>query len=656
VFSHPSLLIDVLASGWVVLVFILLFGYLPTIAFPQRSIPSWSSRLVGAFVRTVAIVAIGSMLWTKLGLFTWIVAVLVYGTGLSIGWIASHQWQYRQPVRQLAQQLAISTVDIFDRGLSMPQLQQWLLWPWQFIEQSIQARIDRSKSGLPLVILSAIATFSLLLLAVGLRFEHPLTEFRFAHPDTYGQLLFAQKILARDLLPVDRLPLFPSLAAFVTAVSGVHPLHVVHLLGAIVGTLLVLSIGYLLRCLTHNGAATFAATYSLGVYLFTWQLPISTQLPLGVQQCLHVLKDTLDRGLIRSWAVSEFELGALFAILAIGCSTHLHRSAQRTEAIVNTLCCVLLVAAIAPSLLILLLFGSFGMIFGRQMALFTLSTAWTILAVLAATESIGGASPLEQRFPLLTGILATLPIGLSLLVGLLFIAIATAGRLLLANWSAPICLTVFIAITLNFWLPPLPAIDYLEYDAAARKAVEIGHLFPRHQWTVVAPIEQLSQVYGRGWYEDAAVFTAKYQDLVTAPSFHFPHPTPLLIFTEKRPFIPDKPEYPVPYSVLIDPTYRHYRSPSGRTQLESSLLRLCETYRRQHPDLYRIYYENDRLRIYQFSPVSIDNKKPQLTNKGKLGTNNQGASTTPISTRSIARSGRILNLFSTPKKTPQPTN
>jgi hypothetical protein len=596
VFSQPSSIVDVLANGWVALVFILLFGYLPTIAFPQRSIPSLASRIVGAFVRTIATIAIGSMLWTKLGLFTWIAAILVYSTGLSIGWIASHQWQYRMPLRQLAQQLAIATVDIFDRGLSMPQLQQWLLRPWQFCEQSIQARIDRSKWNLPFIILSAIATMSILMLAVGLRFEHPLTEFRFSHPDTYEQLLLTQKILARDLLPVDRIPIFPSLAAFLTAVSGVHPLHVVHLLGAIVGTLVVLSIGYMLRCLTTNGAATFAATYSLGAYLFTWQLPISSQLPLGVQQCFHTLKDTLDRGLIRSWAVSELELGALFAILAIGCSTHLHRAPQRLEALVNTLCCVLLVAAIAPSLLILLLFGSFGMIFGQQMALFMLSTAWTILAVLAAIEI--------DRFPLLAGILATLPIGLSLLVGLLFMAIATAGRLLLANWSAPVCLTVFIAITLNFCLPALPDIDYLEYDAAARKAVEIGHLFPRHQWTLVAPVEQLSQVYGRGWYEDAAVFTAKYQDLVTTPSFHFPHPTPLLIFTEKRPFVADKPEYPVPYSVLIDPTYRHYRSPSGRTQLESSLLRLCETYRRHHPNLYRIYYENDRLRIYQFLPAS----------------------------------------------------
>jgi hypothetical protein len=621
VLTHPSPIVDLLASGWVVLVFTILFGWLPLLAFPQASLPSLSSRIVGAFVRTVVTIAIGSILWTKLGLFTWITAVLVYLTGLGIGWIASHQWQSQPKFEQLGQQMAIATIDIFDRGLSASQLARWLLFPWRTIGRLVQARLDahahrllaklphrlpRServeasqlhKWSLPPIALGTIGAIVIFSSTVWLRFEHPLTEFRFSHPDTYTQLLLTQKILARDLFQISYLPIFASLAAFLSALSGIHPLQVVHLLGAIVGTAIVLSVGYTIRSLTKNGAATLAATYSLGAYLFTWNLPIPDRLPLGVQQCLGTLRDTLDRGLIRSWAVGESELGALFVILAIGCSTQIARAERRTEAIVNLLCCIFLVAAIAPSLLIPILFGGFGSIFGRQMALFSLSTAWTILGVLAAIP--------DSNLPTLNGVLVTLPIGLSLLVGLLFIAISSVGKLLLASWSAPICLTIFIAITLNFCLPPLPAIDYLEYDAAARKAVEIGHLFPRHQWTVVAPIEQLSQVYGRGWYEDVAQFTKTYQDRVAVPSFNFPHQTPLLIFTEKQPFIADKPEYPVPYSVLVDPTYRHYRSPSGRTKLAAATLQLCETYRRYHPDS-QIYYENDRLRIYQFSPQSVD--------------------------------------------------
>jgi hypothetical protein len=601
VFSQPPLIIDLLTSGWVVIVFLVLFCWLPQIAFLQQSLPSPSNRIVGAFVRTFTTIAIGSIFWTKLGIFTWLNAVLVYVTGLSIGWMASHQWQQQAKFQQLSQQIAIATVDIFDRGLSMPQLGRWVLLPWQSVDRLFQAQVDVRPEGLnqnyrwslPLVMVTTLCTIAIMGFSIWLRFEHPLTEFRLSHPDTYGQLTIAQQILARDLPTVNYLPVFASLTAFLSALSGVHPIQVINLLGATLGTILVLSIGYTMRCLTKNGAAALAATYSLGAYLFTSHLPISSRLPLGIQQWLSTIQEHLNAGLIRSWAVSELELGAIFVILAIGCSTNIHKSTQRNESAINTLCCILLVAAISPHLLILILFGGFGTIFGRQMALFSLSMAWTILGGLAAIP--------ESNFPLLQGVLATLPIGLSLLVGLLFVAIASASRLLLASWSAPICLTIFLAISLNFFLPAPPQIDYLEYDAAARKAVEIGYLFPRERWTVVAPIEQFSQVYGRGWYEDLAQFTTKYQDRVSDPRFHFPHQTVLLIFTEKRPFTTDKPAYPVPYSVLIDPTYRHYRDLGGRMKLATAALQLCEIYRRQHPDS-RIYYENDRLRIYQFAP------------------------------------------------------
>ena len=56
-------------------------------------------------------IAIGSILWTKLGLFTWLIAVLVYLTGLGIGWISSHQWQFQAKFEQIGQQIAIGTID-----------------------------------------------------------------------------------------------------------------------------------------------------------------------------------------------------------------------------------------------------------------------------------------------------------------------------------------------------------------------------------------------------------------------------------------------------------------------------------------------------------------------------------------------------------------
>jgi hypothetical protein len=592
VFAQPPPILDLLACVWVVIIFVTLFGLLPLVAFSQVSLPSLSSRIVGAFVRTVGTIAIGSILWAKLGLFTWLTAVLVYTAGLGIGWLSGHQWQLRGKFQELGERIALSTIDIFDRGLTLRQFLHWLSLPWQFAARLVQARFDRQQWSPPLILLASIGTIAIVGFTILLRFEHPLTEFRFSHPDTYGQLLTTQQILARDIPKISYLPIFSSLAAFVSALSGVNPLQVINLLGAIFGTLLVLSIGYTVRALTKNGAAALAATYSLGAYLFAFKLPIFGWFPLAIQQWLGTIQDTLHNGSIRSWAVSDLEVGALFVIMGLGCSTHIARSAQRQEAIINTVCCLLLVAMISPSLLLLSLFAGFGTIFGRQMALFTLSIAWVLLGLLTAVP--------ESDFPLLQGVLATLPIGLSLLVGLLFVAIAAMGRLLLADWSAPICLTLFLAITLNFCLPPPPQIHYLEYDAAARKAVEIGNLFPHRRWTVVAPIEQLSQVYGRGWYEDLANFTEKYRDRVGDKNFRFPSATQLLVFAEKRPFDSDRRDSPVGYSVLTDPTYRHYRSPSGRRQLAAATIQMCETYRQHHPDS-RIYYEDDRLRIYRFA-------------------------------------------------------
>ena len=591
-FAQPPLILDLLASAWVVVVFIILFGLLPSLAFPQVSLPSLSSRIVGAFVRTVSTIAIGSILWAKLGLFTWLTAVLVYAAGLGIGWLSSHQWQFQGKLQELGERIALSTIDIFDRGLTLRQFLHWLSLPWKFAARLVQARFDRQRWSPPLILLASIGTIAIIGFTILLRFEHPLTEFRFAHPDTYTQLLITQQILARDIPKINYLPIFSSLAAFVSALSGVHPLQVINLLGAIFGTLLVLSIGYTVRALTKNGAAALAATYSLGAYLFAVKLPILGWFPVPIQQWLGTIQDNLNNGLIRSWAVSDLEIGALFVVLGVGCSTQIARSRQRPAAIINTACCLLLVASIAPSLLLLSVLAGFGTIFGRQMALFTLSMGWVLLGLLTAVP--------ESNFPLLQGVFATLPIGLSLLVGLLFVAIAAMGRLLLANWSAPICLTIFLATTLNFCLPPPPQINYLEYDAAARKAVEIGNLFPHHRWTVVAPIEQLSQVYGSGWYEDLANFTEKYRDRVNDKDFRFPSATQLLVFAEKRPFNSDRRESPVGYSVLTDPTYRHYRSPSGRRQLAAATIQMCETYRQHHPDS-RIYYEDDRLRIYRFT-------------------------------------------------------
>jgi hypothetical protein len=145
---------------------------------------------------------------------------------------------------------------------------------------------------------------------------------------------------------------------------------------------------------------------------------------------------------------------------------------------------------------------------------------------------------------------------------------------------------------------------------AARKALEINALFPRQSWTITAPIEQLAETYGFGWYEDLALFIERYSPQAGQAQFHFPvSGKHLFIFVEKKPFVTFPAELSVlPDSILSDHTYRYYRSSVGRASLEFEALRMCEAYRRAHSDS-KIYYEDEELRIYQFE-LTDDRSSP----------------------------------------------
>jgi hypothetical protein len=591
--NFPLQLLDGAANLWTIAICLLLLGILPLFAFPQSSLPAISSRIFGGFVRIVLIMTIGGLVWIKLGLYTWVTAMMLYASGLAIGWLESKNWKFGQNWRELGQKIAIATVDIFDRGISRNQSIEWLLLPWQATKKLITNRLTQLKWSGPQSILAIVPSVAILSMAIFLRFEHPWQELRFGHADNYDQLLTVQKILFRDIPDLKYLPIFANLSAFISLLSGIHPTKVIQLLNAFLGTTLVLGVGFAIKNLTKSGAAALAATYSLGVYLFTWNLPIYNRLPLTVQNWFGIIRDRVNEALIRQWSLSSLELGAIFLVLALGFCTHLTRAKQRREGFINTIVCTILVLMTAPSLAIVIAIAGFSILFGRQMLLFVVSIAWVLLGLI-------GLLP-NSNLPWLSGLSLTLPIGLALLVGASFFAIASALRLLLFSWAAPVLLTIFISITLVFCLPPPATINYLEYEVSARKAIEMTRIFPRKTWTIAAPVEQLAQTYGSGWFLDLAQFVDEYQNSVNNPNFNFPIETPLFVFVENIPFGSNKPEPPVAFSTLADPTYRNYRSIGGRTKLLNRARQLCDTYLQSHPDS-KVYYDDDRLRIYQFSP------------------------------------------------------
>ena len=136
---------------------------------------------------------------------------------------------------------------------------------------------------------------------------------------------------------------------------------------------------------------------------------------------------------------------------------------------------------------------------------------------------------------------------------------------------------------------------------AARKSLELKNHLSDRTWTLVAPTEQLAQIYGSGWYQDLALFVEKYAEQADKPELNFPiSGKHLFILVEKIPFVTFANEPSVlPNSILGDRTYRYYRSSPGRASLEFEALQMCEAYRRNHPNS-EIYYEDKELRIYHF--------------------------------------------------------
>jgi hypothetical protein len=301
----------------------------------------------------------------------------------------------------------------------------------------------------------------------------------------------------------------------------------------------------------------------------------------------------LNSSLIRQWAGGNLEIGVMFLVLGLGRGWEVSRSQHRREALIDAVCCLMIVAIVKPTLLIMALIGGMSFFGGGRLALTIITTSWIILALVFALPE----NPLGWE----SSFLLTLPVGLSWLWGLVLIPISWLLSLVLGLWSEMICLILVFAIAVNFFLPIPPKLSYLEYEMAARKTLELRVRFPLKRWVIVAPVEQLAESYGAGWYEDLGLFVEKYTSKVSNPDFHFRYSVPnLFIFVEKRPLVTGLSESQMlPYSVLSDPTYRNYRSSAGRASLEFTALQMCETYRHLHEKDVAIYYEDQNLRIYQ---------------------------------------------------------
>lgn len=203
-------------------------------------------------------------------------------------------------------------------------------------------------------------------------------------------------------------------------------------------------------------------------------------------------------------------------------------------------------------------------------------------------------SPLADTLRIAAPVAAAIAAG----VGFSWLArlVRRARALRLDVAAAPLACAALVVL-----LPHAPGGLFLEYPVAQAKTLEIASTLPRGQWLIVAPVEQLAEAYGRGWYEDPAAFVERYAARAGDPAFTFDYSvSEVMVFVEKRPFKTFASEaHALPFATLADPTYRNYRSLAGRASLQARLRALCEAYARTHEGA-SVYYEDDDLAIYRF--------------------------------------------------------
>ena len=582
-----TLIIDLITTFWIVAIFITLLGWLPIQSSNSSLKQIGNSEIVGFWLRIIFATITGILGLSYVHLLNWLTLALLYASCLIVNYLESYDWQVAHCLH-IVQSKIFNLVDVLDRGLSFKDVIKHIWHNCQRIKQRFTYYLENLviRQGLFLVaILTVVLAFTVLL-----RWEHPLLELRFSHPERYSVLLITRQILAGNYPEINYLPVFPALAAVISLLGSIDAMQAIRFLGPLIGIILVLSLGYSVRVLTNNASSALVAMFGLGLYLFTWEQGINPELPSWLMRII----DSLNSSLIRQWTGNELELGAIFVLLSLGYYFDRDRVKQKTITFkINIICGIILVAMSAPPLLILVAIAPIGTLGGKRLTLTAISLTWIILAVFAAMTQ--GQLLWTQSF------LLTLPVALSLLAGLLFSAIAEAVKLLSNKWAETFCLALILSLSLHFLLPLPPNLTYLEYDMAARKSLELKNLFPSQTWTLAAPTEQLAEIYGSGWYQDLALFVEKYAERAGEPEFNFPvSGKHLFIFVEKIPFVTFANEPSIlPNSILGDRTYRYYRSSPGRASLEFEALQMCEAYRRNHPHS-EIYYEDRELRIYHF--------------------------------------------------------
>gem|GEM_PF-2733946 len=231
--------------------------------------------------------------------------------------------------------------------------------------------------------------------------------------------------------------------------------------------------------------------------------------------------------------------------------------------------------------------------------------------------------PVSRRDSALAILLALMISPIEWIWGAVFclLALATALTTLLPNRAlrmAAACLpTLICALAMGlFTRANAKAVQTIEYESTARICDQVARSFPRKQWIMVSPFQELAFIYGRGWHVELSEFVLSFTpNQVSNPGFRFPYDCPdVFVFVERRPMIPGSASpseiHPAvwhysPAEASDWPTFL-YTDPIGRQSLQYRATELMNAYAKYHRDVV-LFYEDQDILVYRI----LRTRRPQ---------------------------------------------
>lgn len=487
-------------------------------------------------------------------------------TPSALTYLHRRSWDLEGELRRLIRAVALFLSEVKIKRLWQSRL---LLWLRTRLEVRLPLTVSTPEGFLKVAVVAV-----LLSIITYMRLRQPLMEVRYANVESYELLLSARRLLMSE--PTGYEGVMSSIVTALSLISSVDAVHVLRFAGALCAILLVVMLTLAVRATTRSISASVVAAYTLGAYLFN----IAPYVKGRRESWLQTLSSALIDSYSRQWAVGELEIALLLLLLVF-------RKTARREYL-QAMLYSLLVIAFSPLLLVVTVPALLVLYLDSN------SARYTALLLLAAGLAMPTLLYLHYGIP--PWGLLLLPFALTLMVGVL-----TEPLGLLIQWAGWMGQGVLAILFVTLSTPFLPVglkPKFLEYEVVARRSVEIASTRPRKRWTMVAPVEQLPQIYGRGWYEDLGNFVDYYGGMDEQRMQAFPK-AEIYVIVEKIPFrYFEREPISVDFRLLTDPVYRRYRSGAGRAALEYKALEICEELRRRYGA--EVYYEDEVVRIYKF--------------------------------------------------------